>query len=146
VSGEESEMPLIVMHKQTTGAPFDDPPYPYMQCYRTEVHNRSDKPLKIVWFEGYSCHEDIWCPGNVLGKALRGEEFTAWYTEVDTILAGVIPPGKIAVCNVNWHGNTLPGFMRVKWSFIAIDQNGNDYFLGVRGRANNYKARSNRTG
>jgi len=100
-----------------------------MAYYRTEVRNVSTQPLKIVWFEGYSEHDGAWYPGNVLGRTLRGEEFSAWYTEGDTIVDGVIPPGKTAVCDVNWHGSDSPEPLRVKWAFIAIDPSGNDYYV-----------------
>jgi len=100
-----------------------------MHYYRTEVRNTSERPLKIVWFEGYMYADGVWYPGNVLGRVLREDEFSAWYTEGDRILAGVIPPGATAVCDVNWHASNTPGPVASKWAFIAVDTSGNDYYV-----------------
>jgi hypothetical protein len=81
-----------------------------------------------VWFEGYQYVDGVWYPGNVLGRVLRGDEFSAWYTEGDRILGGVIPPKGTAACDVNWHGSDTPGPLTVKWAFIAVDSSGNDYY------------------
>ena len=72
---------LTVVHKAPTGRPLDRPPFRYMRYYRTEVRNVSDRPLKIVWFEGYREVDGTWKPGNALGRVLREEEFSSWYTE-----------------------------------------------------------------
>ena len=65
----------------------------------------------------------------MLGRALREEEFSAWYTEGAAIVHGVIPPGKTAVCDVNWYGSNSPEAVRSKWAFIAVDASGNDYYV-----------------
>jgi hypothetical protein len=119
---------LTVLHKAPTGRPLDRPPFRYMHYYRTEVRNVSDRPLKIVWFEGYREVNGTWYPGNVLGRVLREEEFSSWYTEGDKITHGIIPPGRTAVCDVNWYGSDSPGPIRSKWAFIAVDAAGNDYY------------------
>lgn len=106
---DTATVPFTVVHKAPTGRPLTRPPFRYMHYYPTEVRNVSDRPLKFVWFEGYGAAGDAWYPGNVLGRALREEEFSAWYTEGDTITHGTIPPGGTAVCDVNWHGSNSPG-------------------------------------
>ena len=100
-----------------------------MHYFRTEVKNVSDHPLKIVWFEAYRESGGTWYPGNVLSRALREEEFSAWYTEGAAIVHGVIPPGKTAVCDVNWYGSNSPETVRSKWAFITVDASGNDYYV-----------------
>jgi hypothetical protein len=121
--------PLVVSHKQPTGKPLKDPPYPYMWYYRTEVHNKSDGWLRIVWFEGFGKDEEGWYSNNVLGRTLRGMVFSAWYTEGDPTEAGLIQPGQVAVCDVNWHGSVDAKPPEAKWAFIAVDAAGNDYFV-----------------
>jgi hypothetical protein len=121
--------PLTVVHLPPTGRPLAKPPFRYMDYYRTEVRNQSERPLKIVWFEGFSRVDGRWVPGNVLGRVLRGKTFSRWYTEGDPVENGVIPPGKTAVCDVNWHGSNSPAPLNGKWAFIAVDDTGNDYFV-----------------
>jgi hypothetical protein len=120
--------PLTVVHLPPTGRPLAKPPVRYMSYYRTEVRNLSERPLRIVWFEGYREFQGRWFGSNVLGRTMRGEDFSAWYTEGDAVEHGVIPPGKTAVCDVNWHGSNSPEPMNAKWAFIAVDGEGNDYF------------------
>ena len=124
-----SDALFSVVHRKPTGKPFARAPFRYMYYYRTEVRNLSNRPLKIVWFEGYGEDEGRWYPGNVLGRVLRGKEFSEWYTERDAVTDGVIPPGKTAACDVNWHGSASPEPLRAKWAYIAVDQWGNDYFV-----------------
>ena len=125
---EAAPAALTVVHKAPTGRPLDRPRFRCMSYYRTEVRNVSDRPLKIVWFEGYREVDGTWVPGNVLGRALREEEFSSWYTEGDRISHGIIPPGQTAVCDANWHGSDSPAPIRSKWAFIAVDPAGNDYY------------------
>jgi hypothetical protein len=128
-SPDAREMPLTVAHKPPSGLPLDRPPFRYMRYYRTEIRNVSNRSLKIVWFDAYRERDGIWYPGNVLGRALRRPEFSAWYTEGDRIDDGVIPSGKTTICDVNWHGSDSPEPMRTKWAFIAVDASGNDYYV-----------------
>src|SRR6267143_7006399 len=115
------DAPFTVVHRAPTGRPLAHPPFRYMDYYRTEVRNVSNRPLKIVWFEGYGQVGDAWRPGNVLGRVLREEEFSAWYTEGDATNHGIIGPHETAVCDVNWHGSNSPAPANVKWAFIAVD-------------------------
>jgi hypothetical protein len=125
---QEAAIPFMIVHRSPTGKPLARPPFRYMHYYRTEVKNVSDRPLRVVWFEAFHEMKGTWYGGNVLGRVLRGEEFSAWYTEGDRIDHGVIPPGKTAVCDVNWHGQDSPGPMKVKWAFIVVDPSGHDYY------------------
>src|SRR5262245_35700622 len=128
LQAQERSPPFTIVHKPPTGQPLARAPFRYMHYYRTEVRNISRGPLRVVWFEGYSERDGTWYAGNVLGRVLRGEEFSAWYTEGDSVQHGVIPPGATAVCDVNWHGSDSPGPIRVKWAFILVDTSGNDYY------------------
>lgn len=128
-SAEETSAPISVIHKSPTGEPLSEPPFRYMSYYRTEVKNNSNQPLKIVWFEGYEQFQGTWYPGNVLGRTLRGDEFSEWYTEGDKTDGGIILPGETAICDVNWHGNDSTGGQNIKWAFIAVDRSGNDYYI-----------------
>ena len=125
------QSPLSVTHLAPQAAPLDDPFFPHMWYYRTELRNDSDRDLRVIWFESYTEFEGIWYPGNASGQVLRSEEFSSWYTEGDPIIDGVIPPGATAVCDVNWYGSednslTLP---RMKWAYIAVDEFGFDYYV-----------------
>jgi hypothetical protein len=104
VAVSAADSPVVVTHKPPQGAPLPDPLYPYMWYYRTEVHNASDRPFKVVWFEAFTEEDGWWYANNILDRTLRGREFSAWYTEGDDISNGVILPGQTAVCDVNWHG------------------------------------------
>jgi len=120
---------LEVVHLAPTGRPRPARPFQYMWCYRTEVRNKSGRPMRIVWFEGYTEYEGRWYANNILGRTMRGPDFSQWYTEGDRIEDGVIPAGGVAVCDVNWHGSEKPESLRTKWAFIAVDDQGNDYFV-----------------
>ena len=120
---------LEVVHMPPTDDSLADPPYPYMWYYRTEVHNKSARPLRIVWFEVYTEYEGVWNANNVLRRTMRGDDFSRWYTEGDQTENGLIPPGGVAVCDVNWHGSWTPETFGTKWAFIAVDDHGNDYFV-----------------
>jgi len=41
---------------------------------------------------------------------------------------GWLRPGGVASCMVNWHWSETPEDIRIKWAFIGIDDQGNDYF------------------
>ncbi len=127
-TADETSSPLMVSHKAPTGAIPRQSQFQFMHYYRTEITNTSDRPLRIVWFEGYEQVDGVWYPGNVLGRALRGGDFANWYTEGHPTPNGVIPPGKTGVCDVNYHGNNSPGKMTVKWAYIAVDDEGNDFY------------------
>lgn len=120
---------LEIVHLAPTGQPLPRPPYKYMWYYRTEVRNLSSRPLRIVWFEAYMQHEGVWYADNVLRRTMRGPEFSKWYTEGDETENGILSPGAVAACDVNWHGADTPTPIGSKWAFIAIDDKGNDYFI-----------------
>lgn len=102
-------------------------------CYRTEVHNPFDFPIRIVWFEAYVRFDGHWWGGNVRNKVLREVDFSAWYgdngDDSDENDAW-IQPGCTKACDPNWHfaqeEDEGPG--ELKWSFIAVDARGNSYF------------------
>ena len=123
------EHPLQLTHSHSDAKSLSPPPFPYMVYYRTELHNSSDRPLKVVWFEGYSKVDNKWRASNVTGKPLLSHEFGQWYTEGDKLVDRYIMPGKSAVVDVNWHGGKTPDFLPMKWAYVAVDNYGNDYFV-----------------
>src|SRR5262245_42950759 len=45
--------------------------YRYVRFYRTEVTNSSDRPIRIVWFDGFFWNRGKWAASNVRNKVLR---------------------------------------------------------------------------
>jgi hypothetical protein len=123
------QSPLSVTHLTPITAPLDDPPYPHMWYYRTELRNDSNRDLRVIWFEAYFELDGVWYPSNALGRVLRSKEFSLWYAEGDPIIDGVISPSTTAVCDVNWHGNQTDTPLRTKWAYIAVDEFGFDYYV-----------------
>jgi hypothetical protein len=121
--------PVVVRHLQPTGEILKDGYYPNMWFYRTEIKNNTKSPLKVVWFEGYIEENGNWYAANILGHTMRGEEFSTWYSEGSKVINGVIQPGEIAACDVNWHGGLNKEYINVKWSYILVDDKGKDYFV-----------------
>jgi hypothetical protein len=105
-----------------------EPVSPYMWYYRTDVTNNLTVPLRVVWFEGYHQESGQWVPGNILGRKLTAEEFSAWYTEGDKVIDGVIPPGRTASCDPNWHASNSPRGVPGKWRYKALDPEGRAYY------------------
>jgi|GEM_PF-1273231 len=123
---------LVVTHSPNpsnlhTSEYFPKPPYPYMWYYRTEIKNTSDRDLKVIWLEGYFEYNGHWYGSNVRNAVLRNDVFRKWYGD-DKSNDEWIKPGESRVCDPNWHGASEPKGYRSKWSFIAIDRYGNDYF------------------
>jgi hypothetical protein len=127
-AGETHDTGLVARHLAPTGSVPERAQYEHMWYYRTEVFNSTAKPLRIVWFEAYFKRNGQWIAANVLGKTLRGREFTAWFTEGAPVKNGVINPGETAACGVNWSGSADSRFTPTKWAFIAVDDDGNDYY------------------
>ena len=120
---------VTIRHLAPSGKIFKEGYYPNMWFYRTEIKNNTKKPLKVVWFEAYFKENGNWYAANILGQTMRGKEFSEWYTEGSKIINGVILPGEVATCDVNWHGGQSKEYINVKWSYILVDDNGNDYFV-----------------
>ena len=104
--------------------------YSYARFYRTEVINNTDRPIKVIWFDGFINDQGIWFAGNIRNKVLRGSDFMDWYFhEKDMDKDGWIRPGGKAICTVNWHAADSPEDEQGKWAYIGIDAHGNDYFV-----------------
>jgi len=103
-------------------------PFSYMWYYKTEVINTTDKPLQFIWFDHFYFHENTWYPGNVKERPLNGYDFSGWYGDIETIIDGLIPPGKTATCDLNWHGLHEPYTNPRKWAYRAVDPDGNEYY------------------
>lgn len=107
------------------------PPYRYMFYYRTEVRNLLTVPLRIIWFEGFTFADGRWHGKNILNRALTGKDFSAWYSDGEVIVNGVIPPGISAVNNCNWHGSNAPLHTTYKWAYKALDPSGAECYTEV---------------
>lgn len=123
------EAPVTVRHLAPTKDVFKQGYFPHMWFYRTEITNNTKLPLRVVWFDAYIQVEGKWYASNVLGRVMRSEDFSTWYREGDTVNNGVIFPGKTAACDVNWHAGATEQFVKTKWSYILVDNKGNDYFV-----------------
>jgi len=97
-------------------------------CYRTEVWNDAEFEIKIIWFQFFIEEHGSWCGYNVKNRVLRELDFLQWYSGGDVFQDGWILPGSTAICDPNWHGGDLEHFPRVKWSFLAVDRDGETYF------------------
>ena len=124
-----ADEPVTVKHFPRVGKIPEKGYFPHMWFYRTEVTNNTDRPLKVVWFDAYVDVDGKWYASNIVGHAMRSEEFTAWYQQGDKVTNGVIQPGKTAICDVNWHGSNTAKFVKVKWAYILVDDKGNDYYV-----------------
>ncbi len=102
--------------------------YPYIRFYRTDVTNNTDRPIRIIWFDGYFAQNANWTAGNVRNKVLRTVDFIDWYKTDDVDAEGWLKPGGIASCLVNWHWTDTPEKLDTKWAYIGVDSAGNDYF------------------
>ena len=103
--------------------------------YRTEVENDHDRPIRVIWFQFFyrdDCHEDgkgTWFGTNIRNKPLRNADFVEWYGDDDAELKdGWLALGQVAVCDPNYSWAFGEEISPVKWSFIAVDAEGNDYF------------------
>ncbi|MFC1582359.1 hypothetical protein ACFL4W_02350 [Planctomycetota bacterium] len=130
---EDTEGGIEVIHSpnpstQHTSPGFEKNPFPFTWYYRTEVHNRTDRPVRVEWFEAYSLVRGRWVPNNVKGRQLTHGDFMGWYADEDGLNEdGTIPPGGYAVCGVNWHGRRRPWSCRLKWVYRAVDDQGNEF-------------------
>ena len=102
--------------------------------YRTEVENNNDRPIRVIWFEFYyydECHGGDWFGTNIRKRVLRNPDFLEWYgdgTEDTEGSDGWLAPGAVAACDPNYSWAFGDEITPVKWSFIAVDADGNDYF------------------
>jgi hypothetical protein len=100
--------------------------------YRTEVENDGDHPIRVVWFEFYyldSCHGDgTWFGTNIRNRPLRNPDFVEWYNDAKIMDDGWLQPGDVAACDPNYSFAFGDEISPVKWSFVAVDSQDNDYF------------------
>jgi hypothetical protein len=102
--------------------------FPYVRFYRTDVKNNTDRPIRVVWFDGFFRFRGPWIASNVRGRVLRTKDFLEWYSGDDMTADGWLRPGGTASCHVNWHWTETPDDIPSKWAYVAIDAQGNDYF------------------
>lgn len=106
---------------------FRKDPFPFMWYYRTEVQNKSSRPIQITSFEGYFFVDGKWISKNVLHRKLTSQDFSKWYSEGVAVTNGWIPAGGVAVCDPNWHGSRTPTSPRCKWTFVGVDAEGRTF-------------------
>jgi hypothetical protein len=102
--------------------------YRYVRFYRTAVTNKTDRPLRIVWFDAFRSSRGEWTASNVRNKVLRTRDFIDWYGGDDVIPGGWLQPGATVSDDVNWHATETPDETPAKWAYLAVDAEGNDYF------------------
>lgn len=124
---EARNMPDPCRVNQVRGRRIKQSPYPYIWYYRTEVHNNSREPQRILSFACYVWTEGRWVEqANVLQHPLGTKDFVAWYNNGDPVPDGWIAPGKTAACDPNWNGfKDVPVTSRkLKWVFVAENRQG----------------------
>jgi len=100
--------------------------------YRTEVENTNDRPIRVVWLEFYYQDGDAWFGANIRKRVLRNPDFADWYSDgADLDDGGWLAPGSVAACDPNYCPSFSEKITPVKWCFIAVDAEGNDYFAGA---------------
>ena len=128
---EPSVLPLEVRHAPNpcgaAAGPHRPTSYPFRWCYRTEVRNNTDRPLRVVQFQAFRYERGRWAPGNTKGRVLTHDDFRQWYGDGRPGWDGVIPPHEAAVCDPNWSGALAPWAGRMKWAYRAVDDQGREY-------------------
>ncbi|MCP5550594.1 MAG: hypothetical protein H7A53_06870 [Akkermansiaceae bacterium] len=96
--------------------------------YRTEVHNDSDRRMRVVWFEFYYLDDGKWHGINVRNRPLGNADFLQWFGDDGDGLSedGWLEPGAVAVCDPNWHFAFGSVLNPVKWSYLAVDETGRE--------------------
>lgn len=100
----------------------------YVRFYRTDLTNNTNRPIRVIWFDAFFKSDGPWIASNVRGRVLRTKDFLGWYTGDDMSADGWLRAGGTASCHVNWHFTETPDELLTKWSYVAIDACGNDYF------------------
>ncbi len=129
--GQSSSLKVIHTPLSISDVPkdlLDRLDYPYVRFYRTDVINKTDRPIKIVWFDNYFKREKKWLASNIRNKVLKNKDFLDWYGNNNVSTDGWLRPGGTASCTVNWHVTDTPQDIKAKWAFIGVDDKGNDYF------------------
>jgi hypothetical protein len=88
----------------------------------------TDRPVRVVWFDGFVRYAGRWLASNVRDKVLRTKDFLDWYGGDDMTPEGWIRPGGTASCRVNWHYTQTPDGAPTKWAYVAVDAQGYDFF------------------
>jgi hypothetical protein len=103
--------------------------FPYVRFYRTEIRNNTDRPLKVVWFDGYILLDGCWTASNTKNRVLRAADFVEWYESNDFSADGWLSPGGSAACPINWHWTETAEDIPAKWAYMAVDERGDDFFV-----------------
>ena len=120
---------VIVRHVPCQADPSRSAATEKVWVYRTEVENDHDRPVRVIWFEFYYQHEDDWFGVNIRKRSLRTADFVEWYGDADGLDGdGWLAPGAVAACDPNYCFAFTDEITPVKWCFIAVDAEGNDYF------------------
>jgi hypothetical protein len=100
----------------------------YVRFYRTQVTNNTTRVMRIVWFDAMTEVDGYWTASNVRNRVLRTKDFMDWYSTDAITRDGWLLPGGTATCGVNWDWSEGREAQRVKWAYIAVDSQGQDYF------------------
>ena len=125
---------MIVRHVPCQSEPSECSATQKSWVYRTEVENDNDRPIRVIWFEFYyydECHGGDWFGTNIRKRVLRNADFVEWYgngSDNSENSDGWLEPGAVAACDPNYCFAFTDEITPVKWSFIAVDAEGNDYF------------------
>ena len=120
---------MQVRHLKMQGDPADGSATERVWCYRTEVHNDHEVPVRVVWFNFLVWFGDCWAGINARNKVLREQDFEDWYSdgEKGVGVGGWLAPGATAVCDPNWQLVVGEEMAPSKWAFLAVDAKGNSY-------------------
>jgi hypothetical protein len=90
--------------------------------------NNTNRVMRIVWFDAMTEVDGYWTASNVRNRVLRTKAFMDWYSTDAMTRDGWLLPGGTATCGVNWDWSEGREAQRVKWAYIAVDSQGQDYF------------------
>ena len=121
---------MIVRHVRSQVAPSVCTATQRSWVYRTEIENNHDRPVRVVWFEFYYLDGENWFGINVRNRPLRSKDFVEWYGDGPERpdRDGWIAPGQTVICDPNYSWAFGDELSPIKWSFLAVDSDGNDYF------------------
>ena len=120
---------MIVRHVPMQADPATSSAECKVWLYRTEVENDSDRPIRVIWFQFHykdEHHGGDWFGVNIRNRPLRNPDFVDWYGDAGNLKDGWLQPGQVAACDPNYHFAFGEEVTPVKWSFIAVDSDGND--------------------
>ena len=119
---------MQVRHLASIGNPAAGTMTREVWIYRTEVTNTTNRRMRVIWFEFYYRNEDQWFGVNIRNRPLGNSDFVEWYSDDGNRLVenGWLDPGASGVCDPNWHLAFGEKPYPAKWSFLAVDDSGQE--------------------